>query len=173
MVKKIIDGKAYNTETATLLATVTLLGYKVDNKGATLIGLKPYHKAGKSTLYQTMGGAYFLVRDEFEGASAVSEHVGPVRRGRVPVVHFPGFHPLSREKAMYWAQFHQLDTDEVDRIFGGVEEAGTEVGAMILRIPESLKKRIHAAAAESNQSVNSWAMRLFETTLGQNAKGPK
>jgi hypothetical protein len=33
MVKQVIDGKAYNTETARCLATVDLMGYRMDGRG--------------------------------------------------------------------------------------------------------------------------------------------
>ena len=33
MIKQVIDGKAYNTETARCLATVDLMGYRTDERG--------------------------------------------------------------------------------------------------------------------------------------------
>ena len=36
MIKQVIDGKAYNTETARCLATVDLMGYRMDERGRLL-----------------------------------------------------------------------------------------------------------------------------------------
>jgi len=33
MIKQVIDGKTYNTETARCLATVDLMGYRTDERG--------------------------------------------------------------------------------------------------------------------------------------------
>ena len=33
MIKQVIDGKTYNTETARCLATVELMGYRMDERG--------------------------------------------------------------------------------------------------------------------------------------------
>jgi hypothetical protein len=178
-VKKIIEGKAYNTETATLLVTVPLAGYKImstssDGTARIYDPTTKLPKAGQSKLYHTVGGAYFLVREDFEGARAEVESVGPTRRGgRSLAIMEAGVYPLSRKEVAHWAEAHDLDTEVIERILGGVEEAGTTTGTMLLRIPGSLKKAMQAAAAESQQSVNAWLLRLVEKTLDRNREKTK
>ena len=61
MIKQVIDGKTYNTETARCLATVELMGYRTDQRGRFTTNTPK--KVGTTSLYETRGGAYFLVRD--------------------------------------------------------------------------------------------------------------
>src|SRR5215467_15293361 len=91
MVKQIIDGKAYNTETARCLATVDLMGYRTDERGRFTTNTPK--KVGTTSLYETRGGAYFLVRDYDPGAGFHTEPdlVGQFR------IHERGVIPLKRK----------------------------------------------------------------------------
>jgi hypothetical protein len=61
MIKQVIDGKTYNTETARCLATVELMGYRMDERGRFTTTTPK--KVGTTSLYENRSGAYFLVRD--------------------------------------------------------------------------------------------------------------
>src|SRR5215468_11392789 len=72
MIKQVIDGKTYNTETARCLATVDLMGYRTDERGRFTTNTPK--KVGTTSLYETRGGAYLLVRDYDPGAGFYAEH---------------------------------------------------------------------------------------------------
>lgn len=155
--KKIIDGKAYNTETATVLAAVDLAGYKVKRLSNGVVELsEKVEDAGRSTLYQGAGGAYFLVRELKIDANANSEILPRA------VLSEPGLYPLSRKEALAWAEFHEFDAKKIESMFGEIPEAGMKAGSILLRVPETLKKRMEEAANSKDQSVNAWAMRCLE-----------
>ena len=77
--KKIIGGSAYNTETATILANVNLTGHN-RNARVQLINLSDeaskVKSAGSSSLYQTRGGAFFLVSRGQSGTYAEPDIIG-------------------------------------------------------------------------------------------------
>jgi hypothetical protein len=160
--KRIIGGKAYNTETATLIVSVKLSGYPFEMKGGikqltigsfdpkTGTGSALVEDVGLSSLYQTAGGAYFLVQEVKDGFGV----------DRIQ----PGFYPLSRKEALAWAE-PRFDTDKIEAMFGEIAEAGVKSGKILLRLPETLKKRMEDAATVTGQSVNAWAMRCIERCL--------
>lgn len=156
--KKIINGKAYNTETATVLASVRLKGNRLNVDGSRSDKLED---VGTSTLYQTTGGAYFFVREHEQGALVHGiDFVGG--KHATPYTDQPGLYEMTRKEAIQWAVHHGLDADKIDVMFGGIPEAGTKSGTMLLRVPESLKKRMEQEAKDAGQSVNAWAMRCME-----------
>ncbi len=58
----------------------------------------------------------------------------------------------------------------------GPESAGDDAGQtrLTLRMPETLKARVEAAAAASGQSVNAWLVRAISRALdGSSSRGPK
>ena len=54
MIKQVIDGKTYNTETARCFAT-GLMGYRTDERGRFTTNTPK--KVGTTSLYETRGGA--------------------------------------------------------------------------------------------------------------------
>jgi HicB family len=156
-VKKIIDGKAYNTETARLLATAPLNGRKIDENRPGVIVTGSEGIVGESKLYETPGGAFFLVREFGDGVIPDPDYIGKLFS---PVTD--GIWPLSRKQAFAWAESKQLDIDKLESIFGKIPEAGEKSGSMLLRLPKSLKGAIDQAAANADQSANSWAMHCLE-----------
>jgi len=150
--KKIIEGKAYNTETATKLAEIPTKGRRVLREPGPGIGIRTFNPnletAGSESLYQTVGGAYFLAVEVKDGFSVDYTQ--------------PGIYPATRKDALAWAERH-FDAEKIESIFGTIPEAGQKAGTIILRVPETLKKRMEAAAAGAEQSVNAWAMRCMET----------
>ena len=154
MIKQVIDGKTYNTETARCLATVELMGYRMDERGRFTTNTPK--KVGTTSLYENRGGAYFLVRDYDPDVSPEPEVVGQFR------IHDRGVIPLKRKEALGWAESKALDLDEM---FGRVAEAGDQTGAILLRVPQTLKLAIEKSAAVAGVSTNTWLMRCAERAI--------
>jgi len=159
MIKQVIDGKTYNTETARCLATVDLLGYRTDGQGRFTTNTPK--KVGTTSLYETRGGAYFLVRDYDPGAGFYPEFdlVGQFR------IHDHGVIPLKRKEALGWAESKGLDFDKVEEMFGKIAEARDQEGAILLRLPQTLKLTIEKSAAVAGVSTNTWLMRCAERAI--------
>lgn len=132
MVKRIIDGKTYNTETATRIATVS---YPLQGQIAF------------DELYQSRHGAYF----QYYGDRYLSDHHGPMEE----IV------PLTPEEAQEWMEKHAW-AGHVRRYFSEQSEAGEAESRVTVRLPDGLKNRIATMAAENNQSLNAWIMRCVE-----------
>ena len=49
--------------------------------------------------------------------------------------------------------------------FGKVSEAGDQTGAILLRVPETLKLAIEKSAAVAGVSTNTWLMRCAERAI--------
>jgi len=154
MIKQVIDGKTYNTETARCLATVELMGYRMDERGRFTTNTPK--KVGTTSLYENRGGAYFLVRDYDPDVSPEPDLVGQFR------IHDRGVIPLKRKEALGWAESKALDLDEM---FGKVAETGDQTGAILLRVPQTLKLAIEKSAAVAGVSTNTWLMRCAERAI--------
>lgn len=131
--KRIIDGKTYNTETATLLAEV------------------PMHTEDDALfddLYQTRHGAFFR---QFGNLSLRDNHPDYMR-----------LEPLDPNDAQNWLERHDF-VDVLEKIFGNQPEAGETESHITVRIPDNLKARIEKLAIINKQSLNAWIMRCFET----------
>ena len=102
--KKVIDGKCYNTETAEELA------YWSNGLGPT-----DWHYCSE-TLHRTGKGSYFLF-GEGGGLTKYAERYGSMRGPGSTIV------PLSESEARKWVEEHDFDGDTYMRIFGEVEEA--------------------------------------------------
>jgi hypothetical protein len=137
--KRVIDGKSYNTDTATIVAKWE---YKDQDDYDT-----------EATLYQTRGGAFFIV-DVWENDEG---H---------PKVYFE---TMSRDEVRRLVE----RTDNLAIINGKMldeppeaAEGETPGATLYLRVPASLKERVEVAASEAKLSVNAWAMRCIENCLG-------
>jgi len=151
MVKQVIDGKTYNTETARCLATVELMGYRTDQRGRFTTNTPK--KVGTTSLYENRGGAYFLVRDYDPDVSPEPDLVGQFR------IHDRGVIPLKPEEALGWAESKALDLDEM------FSKTGDQTGAILLRVPQTLKLAIEKSAAVAGVSVNTRLMRCAERAI--------
>jgi hypothetical protein len=158
MIKQVIDGKTYNTETARCLATVDLMGYRTDQRGRFTTNTPK--KVGTTSLYETRDGAYFLVRD-YDSASDTAD---PDLAGQLRI-HDRGVIPLKRKEALGWAESKALDSDRIEEMFGKVAEAGDQTGAILLRVPHTLKLAIEKSAAVAGVSTNTWLMRCAERAI--------
>jgi len=136
MIKQVIDGKAYNTETARCLATVDLMGYRTDERGRFTTNTPK--KVGTTSLYETRGGAYFLVRD-YDPASNIAD---PDLAGQLRI-RDRGVIPLKRKEALGWAESKALDSIEKSAAVAGVS-----TNTWLMRCAE------RAIASEREQKAN-------------------
>jgi len=101
--KRVIDGKVYNTETATKLYENSY-GYASD--------FAHYEE----TLYHTEKGTFFLCGSGGPISSWAEYHSDGTRTGSEGIV------PFSWEDALNWCENHGVDADDIMRWFE-VEEA--------------------------------------------------
>jgi hypothetical protein len=134
--KRIIDGKTYNTETATKLAG---WDHTPDE----------YPVTTGEHLYQNRFGAFFLFSYQDDGPDGPESDIKP----------------LSRGEARAWLERHQ-HIDVLEGLFGRVPEAGettTGESKFTLRMPDSLTKQLAARAKAQGLSLNAWIVRCLET----------
>ena len=132
-IKRIIDGKTYNTETA------TELGGWTEDKG-------PYEYG--DYLYQNRFGAYFRVTF-LESGDPEQDH--------------ETITPLTPEEARTWLEGKvSWNAELIERLFGEMPEAGSGEVKYTLRMPESLRDRLASLAKDNKQSLNAWIIRCLE-----------
>ena len=136
-VKRIIDGKTYNTETATKLASWS----SADNPDTARF---PEHGG---VLFQTRFGAYFVVQYD--------ERQDPWDDNYEKLI------PLEPDQAQRWAEKH-CSVEDVEAVFGEMPEAGAAEAKLTLRMPEALRKRLAILAEARKQSLNAWIVRSLE-----------
>jgi predicted HicB family RNase H-like nuclease len=141
--KRVIDGRTYNTLTAT---TVASYSYE-DRDGYDT----------EAVVYQTMGGAFFAVH-----TWEVPDPAGD--RGVKAKAYFEA---LSREEVQKLVETEQMEIHNEEALTLPPEaEAEREAGATIyVRVPESLKARVDEAAKAANVSTNAWMLRCAEHCL--------
>lgn len=131
--KRIIDGKTYNTETATQIA-----GWDEENAG-------PYDSG--TYLFQTRFGAFF----EYYYLDGAGED------------DYEKIRPLSPDEAQRWLEDRvSWDPALIERLFGEMPEAGSAEVKYTLRLPESLRNQLAKLAETNNQSLNAWIVRCLE-----------
>ena len=142
--KRIIDGKTYNTETAT-----QIVGWADDNDE-----YGPYDSG--RYLYQTRFGAFFLY-DYLSG-------MGEDDRETIE--------PLTPEQAREWLEKNcSWNVDLIERLFGQMPEAGSGEIKYTLRMPESLRDQLAARAKANEQSLNAWIIRCLESCAAASPPG--
>ena len=134
--KKIIDGKLYDTNTARAL-------------GSASHGQGPRDfNYFEETLYLKRTGEYFL-HGEGGPMSRYSESIGQNEwRGGEKII------PLSFNKAREWAE-ENLDADDYASIFGPVSEDDPGRVAMSISIDAATADRIRREAQEKGMSVSA------------------
>lgn len=131
--KRIIDGKTYNTETATQIA-----GW-----GG---GDEPYETG--NYLYQTRFGAFFSYK-YLDGASEDDyETIEPL---------------TPEQAREWLEKNQSFDPDLIEKLFGEMPEAGAGEIKFTLRLPESLRDHLAAIAKAKDQSLNAWIVRCLES----------
>lgn len=145
--KRIIDGVAYNTETAIKVAR---LEFDASVTGGT---------RGFEVLYQTRGGAFFR---------HVQEVVAYQDRNREWQERETNqFEAMTRDKAHAWVM-EQNDVKLLSDVFGEPPEAAAGDAAVAeatiyARMPLALKSQAEALARADGLSVNSYVIRCLES----------
>ncbi len=142
--KRIIEGKTYNTETATQIA------------GSAGADEGPY--ASGAFLYQSRFGAFFLYT-YFENFQAPEDDCEKIE-------------PLTPEQARKWLEDNQsYHPDLIEKLFGEMPEAGSGESKFTLRMPDSLRDRLAVLAKANDQSLNAWMVRCLEACAAETASG--
>jgi hypothetical protein len=164
--KRLIDGVTYNTETATLLARSNYEG-----------DWNNWAAQGEGELYQTRGGAFFIVEKLEYIAPGPLDQFGNETVGAPPVTKMR-FRKCSEDGARKW--IIEGDVGNIQTSNGRKKSDGVEVflnpfeekvsedeteGTIYARMPASLKRKIEESAKGDGISANSWAMRCFERCL--------
>jgi hypothetical protein len=131
--KRIIDGKTYNTETATQIA-----GSSDDDRS---------YESGKY-LYQTRFGAFFA----YSYLDGTGEHDYEKIEPLTP-----------EEARAWLEKHHSYGPDLIEKLFGQMPEAGSGEIKYTLRLPESLRDRLADRAKANDQSLNAWIIRCLES----------
>lgn len=137
--KKIIEGKLYNTDTA------TEIGMDCGGDGFS-------HWCER--LYRKRTGEFFLYG---EGGPMTKYAVSCGQNswsGGEKII------PLSPEKAREWAEEH-LDADDYAEIFGMPDEGGAEKVTICMQIPGGLDAIIRARAAEKGVSLTAYVTEVL------------
>jgi len=147
--KRVIGGKAYNTETATKLCELD----GPDNRGDF-----SFHD---TALYVTRGGAYFLAgyggpRSMWARSMSNGEWCGG-----------EGVRPVSaQEAAEILAREGEVET--LERLFGPTEEAADPAAkdpALLVRMTPVLKGLVADAARAAGVPVNAWVLQAIRAKL--------
>jgi hypothetical protein len=143
-IKRIIDGKTYNTETATEIAAWT----ESPDEYPLTIGER---------LYRNRYGAFFIHGYQTDGPDGPEEDITP----------------LTPEEAKAWLVKHRsYDVDLIESVFGKIPEAGSGESKLTLRVPDILRDRLAAAAKANGQSLNAWMVRCLETCAASEKSEP-
>ena len=140
--KKIIEGRLYNTDTAKELGVwASTWDYRDFNYVA-------------EKLYQKRTGEYFLY-GEGGPMSKYAQSCGQNSwSGGEKII------PLSPEKAREWAEAH-LDADDYAEIFGMPDEGSAEKVTICMQIPGDLDAIIRARAAEKGVSLTAYVVEVL------------
>lgn len=141
--KKIINGRRYDTDSAKRLAS----DYNTSD-------IRDFHW-WKETLYRKSTGEYFL-HGEGGPASKYAEPAGSSGWSSGERIM-----PLSPEEAQAWGEEH-LDGDTYEKIFGIVEET-TEKRTVTFSLPESTIELIKRNAARDNVTMSEYLAELVRT----------
>jgi hypothetical protein len=138
--KRIIDGKTYNTETATRIA-----GWADDNRE-----VGPWDSG--DFLYQNRHGAFFL----YSYLDGADDH------------DFDRIEPFTPDQAREWLEKNSSWNPElIEALFGDMPEAGSGEVKYTLRLPESLRDRLAIRAKANDQSLNAWIVRCLESCAAE------
>ena len=139
--KKVIDGKRYDTGTAKKM-------------GADGYSNRRDFNYWYETLYRKSTGEFFLY-GEGGPASKYAETIGQNEwSGGEKII------PLTIESAKKWAEDH-LDADEYEAIFGEVEETATK-RTVTFSLSEAVIEKIKRGAAEAGIPMSEYIERLVK-----------
>lgn len=150
--KKVINGKLYNTETAQKLAEYSN-GFATND-----------FSYFEETLYRNRAGAHFI-HGFGGGNSKYGEWRGNSGGSGEKII------PLTLAEAKEWAEAC-LDGDEYERIFGEIEDTeGEQIVPLTVKIPESLLNALKARKEETGKTVTALVISALEKALGVESNG--
>lgn len=135
--KKIINGKVYNTEKAKLIAEAHHDNIK-DADGKSL----------KQWMYQKKTGEYFIY-----AIGAAIELQNIFQHGYKPNA---GIYPLTYDQAQKWAE-RELSADQWESIFGDPEDDDTQV-AVNLSVTAKQANALKQSAAKAGLTVSAYIL---------------
>ena len=139
--KKIINGKRYDTDTA-------------KEMGQDSYSNPRDFSYWCETLYRKTTGEFFL-HGEGGANSKYAETIGQNEWcGGSQIM------PLTVEKAQAWAEKH-LDAEEYEKIFGAVDESGGKK-VISLSLPEGVVELIKRGAAEAGMSMSDYVAKVID-----------
>lgn len=132
--KKIIDGKVYNTETATCIGEWANEYYRNDFKWES------------EELYKKKNGEFFLY-GEGGPMSSYAESTGNRSWSEGSSIS-----PLTSKEAYNWAM-EKLSANEFEEIFGAMSEDDTN-HLLVVTIPEEVYQSLKTLASNNNKEVS-------------------
>lgn len=141
--KKIINGKKYDTETAELLHEWHNVEYVTDFD---------YYS---EELYRKRTGEYFLY-GEGNARSKYAKAIGNNSWGGGEIIQ-----PLTYEAARQWMEDHAT-ADEYEAVFGEASEDGEDV-AVTFRISTAARERLRKASEKTGKTQSAIIESLIET----------
>jgi HicB family len=153
IMKRIVNGLTYNTETSRLVAKSE---WEVGDTNSPYYGMER-----EGELYQTRGGAFFLVTTTHVPETRDSE-----ARDKVEC------DPLTSKRAQAW--INDGDVEVFNNPFEEPPEAtaeGETSGTIYARMTASLKRDVEAAAGKVGVSANVWVTRCLEQCLRNQKAG--
>jgi hypothetical protein len=140
--KAIIDGKTFDTATATALAFHEYVGVENDEKP-------------KDVLYVSRRGAFF------EWSNVDADDIYGTRKGPESI------RPLTVDEALQWVEKRDVVlTDDYTRYLGELPpEAGSEEVAMTVRLTLALKTKIEKRARTVQKPMNSFVVDVLEKAV--------
>jgi hypothetical protein len=146
-VKRVIDGKAYNTETSSLLHE-----HLEDDEASPrhTFGMEEHPYAEQ--MYRTRLGKFFLV---VRNVSYMNPAIDGVDLQDL-------VYPLDVELATKWMEKH-CNSKLLEYV--DVPDAGEPSSTLTLRIDKILKIRLNTAAIQENISMNAWCARALESAI--------
>jgi hypothetical protein len=143
-VKMVINGKAYNTATASLIFYTK----GEDEPIETGHGL---YLPGAFELYRNRHGVFFIVKRD-------------VHRNYHDDYGFEDeLRPISDKEAL--GLMEKYCQDEIEHYFGEIPEAGDNEVRVALRLPYFLNEKAKKIAKEKNLSLNVWLNRIIKAAV--------
>ena len=139
--KKVIDGKVYDTETATLKA-----------EWENMYDARNFNYV-EEQLYQKKTGEFFL----YGYGGPCSKYAKTV--GQNTWTSGEKIMPLSYEAAKEWTEEH-CDGDKYEEIFGEIDEDG-EVSYVQYRISNAAQEKAKRAAAKAGVGLSEWIEKII------------
>ncbi|ANE57975.1 MULTISPECIES: hypothetical protein [Methylomonas] len=146
--KRVIQGKAYNTETSTLIHE-----YITESDLEPINPLAAHYPFVQQLYRNRLGKLFFVFRNEKYQNLATGE-----------TNYRDTIAPVEINQAIRWLERHTNDFGKIDALKGtsGIENSSE---TLTLRMDDDLKRNIGYVASVENTSLNSWCVRNIKNAL--------